>query len=94
MPKDDFHSTNFFAGTKVFEEALTTIKFLDWFKQFAPVQNILGPVEGQDIIQIGSGHIVNWLLFTDKLYSGVTQIPQKIVNTLPPRMFGVGHFWL
>ena len=37
------------AGTKVFEEALNAIKFLDWLKTFGPAQNILGPVKGQGI---------------------------------------------
>ena len=43
-PKDDFHSQNlfFYAGTKVFEEALNAVKF-------GPAQNILGPVKGQGI---------------------------------------------
>ena len=39
----------FCGGTKVFEEALNAIKFLDWLKQFRPPENILGPVEGQGI---------------------------------------------
>ena len=37
----------FGAGTKVFEEALNAITFLDWLKKYGPAQNILGPVEGQ-----------------------------------------------
>ena len=37
----------FYAGTKVFEEALNAIKFLDWHKTLGPAQNILGPVKGQ-----------------------------------------------
>ena len=39
----------FCAGTKVFEEALNAIKFLDWLKKFGPAQNILGPVKGQGV---------------------------------------------
>ena len=39
----------FCAGTKVFEEALNAVKFLDWLKEFGPAQNILGHVKGQDI---------------------------------------------
>ena len=42
----------FCACTKVFEEALNTVKFLDWLKNFGPAQNILGPVKGQGIIHI------------------------------------------
>ena len=50
-PKDDFHSVKLFfcAGTKVFEEALYAIKYLEWLKKFGPAQNILAPVEGQVI---------------------------------------------
>ena len=49
--KDDLHSVKlvFCAGTKVFEEALNTVKFLGWLKKFGPAQNILGPVKGQGI---------------------------------------------
>ena len=39
----------FSAGTKVFEEALNAIKFLDWLKKFGQAQNILGNVKGQGI---------------------------------------------
>ena len=39
----------FWAGTKVFEEALNAIKFLGWLKKFGLAQKILGPVEGQGI---------------------------------------------
>ena len=35
--------------TKVFEEALNAIKFLDWLKKFGLAQNILEPVKGQGI---------------------------------------------
>ena len=48
--KDDLHSVKLVfvrAGTKVFEEALNAIKFLEWLKTFGPAQNILGPVKGQ-----------------------------------------------
>ena len=44
-----FSKIGFCAGTKVFEEALNAIKFLDWLKTFGPAQNILGPVKGQGI---------------------------------------------
>ena len=39
----------FFAGTKVFEEALKAVKFLGWLKYIGPALNILGPVKGQGI---------------------------------------------
>ena len=40
----------FGAGTKVFEEALNAIKFLDWLKNLNRHKvDILGPVEGQGI---------------------------------------------
>ena len=45
----EFSKINFWAGTKVFEEALNAVKFLDWLKEFGPAQNILGHVKGQDI---------------------------------------------
>ena len=50
-PKDDLRSVKLFfcGGTKVFEEALNAIKFMDWLKTFGPAQNILGPVKGQGI---------------------------------------------
>ena len=44
-----FSKIVFSAGTKVFEEALNEVKFLDWLKTFGPAQNILGPVKGQGI---------------------------------------------
>ena len=44
-----FSKIGFWAGTKVFEEALNAIKFLECLKTFAPAQNILGPVKGQGI---------------------------------------------
>ena len=49
--KDDLHSVKLFfcAGTKVFEESLNAVKFLGWLKKFGPVQNIVGPVKGQEI---------------------------------------------
>ena len=54
---------DFCAGTKVFEEALNAITFLDWLKKFGPAQNILEPVEGQGTVvdrvhkkKIGRGH--------------------------------------
>ena len=46
-----FNKIVFCASTKLFEEALKAIKFLDWLKKFWPTQNILGPVEGQDIFR-------------------------------------------
>ena len=48
---DDLHSVKLFFcdGTKVFEEALNAVKFLDWLKKIGPAQNILGPVKGQGI---------------------------------------------
>ena len=39
----------FSAGTKVFEEALNAVKFLEWLKMFGPAHNILEPVKGQGI---------------------------------------------
>ena len=39
----------FWAGSKVFEEALNAMKFLDWLKKFGPAKNTLGPVEEQGI---------------------------------------------
>ena len=47
-----WHSLTFWAGTKVFEEALNAVKFLGWLKKFGPAQNILGPVKGQGISQL------------------------------------------
>ena len=44
-----FSKIGFCAGTKSFEEALNAVKFLIWFKNFGPAQNILGPVKGQGI---------------------------------------------
>ena len=44
-----FSKIVFCAGTKVFEEALNAVKFLDCLKKFGPAQNILGPVKGQGI---------------------------------------------
>ena len=44
-----FSKIGFCAGTKVFEEALNEVKFLDWLKTFGPAQNISGPVKGQGI---------------------------------------------
>ena len=43
-----FSKFGFCAGTKRFEEALNTIKFLDWLKQFGLAQKMLGPI-GQGI---------------------------------------------
>ena len=39
----------FCVGTKVFQEALKAITFLDWLKKFGHSKNIYGPVEGQGI---------------------------------------------
>ena len=44
-----FSKIGFCGGTKVFEEALNAIKFLDWLKTFGPAQHILGPVKGPGI---------------------------------------------
>ena len=44
-----FSKIGFCAGTKCFEEALNTVKFLGWLKKFGPAQNILVPVKGQGI---------------------------------------------
>ena len=44
-----FSKIGFCAGTKVFEEALNAIKFLDWLKKFGPAQKTLGLVKGQGI---------------------------------------------
>ena len=41
-----FSKIVFCSGTKVFEEALSAVKFLGWFKKFGPAQNILRPVKG------------------------------------------------
>jgi hypothetical protein len=38
-----FSTIGFFARTKVFEEAINAVKFLDWLKKFGPAQIILGP---------------------------------------------------
>ena len=40
-PIDDLHSVKlvFWAGTKVYEEALNAIKFLDWLQTFGPAQS-------------------------------------------------------
>jgi hypothetical protein len=45
-PKDDLHSVTlvFYAGTKLFEEALNAIKFFEWLETFGPAKKILGPV--------------------------------------------------
>ena len=47
-----FSKIVFWAGTKVFEEALNAVKFLGWLKKFGPAQNILGPVKGQGISDV------------------------------------------
>ena len=44
-----FSKIVFCAGTKVFEEALSAVKFVGWLKKFGPAQNILQPVKGQGI---------------------------------------------
>jgi hypothetical protein len=44
-----FSKIGFYAGKKVFEEALNAVKFLGWLKKIGPAQNILGPVKGQSI---------------------------------------------
>jgi hypothetical protein len=44
-----FSKFGFCAGTKVFEEALNAIEFLNLLKKFGPAQKSLGPVEGQGI---------------------------------------------
>ena len=54
-----FSKIGFCAGTKGFEEALNTVKFLGWLKKLGPPQNILGPVKVQgirleQIIELGS----------------------------------------
>ena len=40
----------FCANTKVFEEALNTVKFLGWLKKFGPAQNISGTVKDKALI--------------------------------------------
>ena len=45
----EFSKIGFYAGTKVFEEALNAVKFLGWLKKFGPTQIVLGPVKGQGI---------------------------------------------
>ena len=57
-----FSNIGFCAGTKVFEEALNAIKFLDWLKKFGPTQNTLGPVKGQGIDRLRKKVL---LLFVD-----------------------------
>ena len=49
--KADLHSVELFfcAGTKVFEEALNSVKFLGSLKKVGLAQNLLGPVKGQGI---------------------------------------------
>jgi hypothetical protein len=37
----------FCAGTKVFEEALNSVKFLGWLNKFGPAQNIFRTLKGQ-----------------------------------------------
>ena len=44
-----FSKIGFCVGTKVFEEALSAVKFLGWLKKFGAAQNIMGPVKGQGI---------------------------------------------
>ena len=44
-----FSKIGFYAGTKVFEEALNAVKFLSWLIKFGSAQNILRPVKGQGI---------------------------------------------
>ena len=51
--KDGLHwysKIGFYAGTKVFEEALNAVKVLGWLKKFGSAQNILGTLKGQGIM--------------------------------------------
>ena len=45
-----YSKIGFYAGTKVFEEALNAVKVLGWLKKFGSAQNILGTVKGQGIM--------------------------------------------
>ena len=45
----EFSKIGFYAGTKVFEEALNAVKFLGWLKKFGPAQIVLGSVKGHGI---------------------------------------------
>ena len=53
---------DFSAGTKVFEEALNAITFLDWLKKLGPAQNILGPVDGLGITN-RAHHMISPIFF-------------------------------
>ena len=55
-----FSKIGFCVGTKVFEESLNAIKFLDWLKTFGPAQNILGPVKGQGIRTIQLPRLIEY----------------------------------
>ena len=44
-----FSKIGFCTSTKVFEEALNTVRFLSGHKIFGAAQNILGPVKGKRI---------------------------------------------
>ena len=62
----------FCTGTKVFEEALNAIKFLEWLKTFGPAQNIFGPLKGQGInlhVQLYKRHRDFALKFTFTKYA-------------------------
>ena len=72
-----FSKIVFCAGTNVFEEALTAVKFLGWLKKFGPAQNILGPVKGQGIS-----------LFADKIFTDQMDFtPSLCVCTAQPILF-------
>ena len=61
-----FSKIVFCASTKVFEEALNSVKFLDWLKKFGLAQNILGPLKGQGISI--------WRLFAIKVIKSLVKI--------------------
>ena len=82
-----FSRIGFWVGTKGFEEALNTAKFLGWPKKFGPARNNLGPVKGQGIndftnlsckllqIQIASvsGHILHFIFKTCQIVAGTSR---------------------
>ena len=59
--KDDLNSVKLFfcAGTKVFEEVLNAVKFLDWRKKSGPAHYILGSVKGKEQDGIDKPDFIN-----------------------------------
>ena len=63
-----FSKIGFCAGTKVLEEALNAIKFLEWLKKFGLTQNILGPKrqkKAEDTQRIGFKEM--WKIWLSKM---------------------------